>query len=158
VASVRFDDLRPHRRRSFALGRIERVIEAREIGEVVDVLAEVEREVARGRWVAGFVCYEAAPAFDPVMKVSGAASEMPLAWFAVSRRRGPAGPLRGGSYALRPWHSRLSKDEYHQTVDQIRRRIRAGDTYQVNFTFRLEAPFEGSAEAFYRDLVNAQAC
>ena len=37
-------------------------------------------------------------------------------------------------------------------------RIRAGDTYQVNFTFRLQAGFEGSAEAFYRDLVNAQAC
>jgi para-aminobenzoate synthetase/4-amino-4-deoxychorismate lyase len=158
MPSVRFDDLRPHRRRSFALGRIERVIEAREIDEVVDVLAEVEREVARGRWVAGFVCYEAAPAFDPVMKVSGAESRLPLAWFAVSATRRPAGPLRNGPYTLEPWESRLSRDEYHQAVDQIRSRIRAGDTYQVNFTFRLDADFEGSAEAFYRDLVNAQAC
>jgi para-aminobenzoate synthetase/4-amino-4-deoxychorismate lyase len=155
---VRFDDLRPRRRRSFALGGIERILEAREIGEVVDVLAEVEREVARGRWVAGFVCYEAAPAFDPVMEVSGAASPLPLAWFAVSRTRRPAGSLRGGPYTLKPWESRLSKDDYHQSVEHIRQRIRAGDTYQVNFTFRLEAVFEGSAEAFYRDLVNAQAC
>ena len=158
MPSVRFDDLRPRRRRSFALGRIERVLEAKEVGEVVGVLAEVEREVARGRWVAGFVCYEAAPAFDPVMKVSGAASELPLAWFAVSPTRRPAGSLRSGRYTLKPWESRLSKDEYHESVEQIRRRIRAGDTYQVNFTFRLEAPFEGSAEAFYRDPVNAQAC
>jgi para-aminobenzoate synthetase/4-amino-4-deoxychorismate lyase len=28
----------------------------------------------------------------------------------------------------------------------------------VNFTFRLQAGFEGSAESLYRDLVNAQAC
>ena len=158
MPSVRFDDLRPRRRRSFALGRIERVLEAREVGEVVDVLAEVEREVARGRWVAGFVCYEAAPAFDPVMKVSGTESQLPLAWFAVSPTRRPADPLRSGPYTLEPWESRLSKDEYHLSLDQIRNRIRAGDTYQVNFTFRLEAPFKGSAEAFYRDLVNAQAC
>ena len=158
MPSVRFDDLRPRRRRSFALGGIERILEAREIGEVVDVLAEVEREVARGRWVAGFVCYEAAPAFDPVMEVSGAASPLPLAWFAVSRTRRPAGSLGGGPYTLKPWESRLSKDDYHQSVEHIRQRIRAGDTYQVNFTFRLEAVFEGSAEAFYRDLVNAQAC
>ncbi|HKY47300.1 MAG TPA: aminodeoxychorismate synthase component I [Acidimicrobiia bacterium] len=158
MPSVRFDDLRPRRRRSFALGRIERVLEAKEVGEVVDVLAEVEREVARGRWVAGFVCYEAAPAFDPVMKVSGAESQLPLAWFAVSATRRPAGPLRGGPYTLEPWESRLSREEYHKAVDEIRNRIRAGDTYQVNFTYRLDAPFAGSAEAFYRDLVNAQAC
>ena len=125
---------------------------------MVDVLAEVEREVARGRWVAGFVCYEAAPAFDPVMKVSGAESQLPLAWFAVSATRRPAGPLRGGPYTLEPWESRLSREEYHKAVDEIRNRIRAGDTYQVNFTYRLDAPFAGSAEAFYRDLVNAQAC
>ena len=48
MPSARFDDLRPRRRRSFALGEIERVLEAHEIGEVVDVLAEAEREVAPG--------------------------------------------------------------------------------------------------------------
>jgi para-aminobenzoate synthetase/4-amino-4-deoxychorismate lyase len=158
MPSARFDDLRPRRRRSFALGPIERILETREVGEVVEVLAEVEREVARGRWVAGFVCYEAAPAFDPVMKVSNPMSELPLVWFAVSRTRRPAGPLGAGPYSLQPWNSRLSKDDYYQSVEHIRQRIRAGDTYQVNFTFRLEAPFEGLAEAFYRDLVNAQAC
>ncbi len=159
MPSARFDDLRPRRRRSFVLGEIERVLEAREIGEVVGVLAEAEREVARGRWVAGFVAYEAAPAFDPVMRVfDRIVSELPLAWFAVSRTRRQAGSLRGDPYTLKPWASRLTKDDYHHSVDHIRQRIRAGDTYQVNFTFRLEAAFGGSAEAFYRDLVNAQAC
>lgn len=159
MTSARFDDLRPRRRRSFALGEIERVLEARELDEVADVLAEAEREVIRGRWVGGFVAYEAAPAFDPVMRVSDRGeSELPLAWFAVSRTRRPAGSLRDGPYTLKPWNSRLSKDDYYHSVEHILQRIRAGDTYQVNFTFRLEAPFEGSAEAFYRDLVNAQAC
>ena len=48
MPSARFDDLRPRRRRSFALGPIERVLEAKDVGEVVEVLAEAEREVARG--------------------------------------------------------------------------------------------------------------
>jgi para-aminobenzoate synthetase/4-amino-4-deoxychorismate lyase len=159
---ARFDDLRPRRRRSFALGPIERVLEAQDLGDVVEVLTQAEREVARGRWVGGFVSYEAAPAFDPVMRVADTSlspiSDLPLAWFAVSRTRRPAEPLSGDSYALEPWKSQLSKDNYYSAVEEIRRRIRAGDTYQVNFTFRLEAPFTGSVEAFYRDLVNAQAC
>jgi para-aminobenzoate synthetase/4-amino-4-deoxychorismate lyase len=159
MASARFDDLRPSRRRSFALGEIERVLEAREIDQVVDVLAEAEREVARGRWVAGFVCYEAAPAFDAAMRIAdGGPSDLPLAWFAISRSRRPAGSLRLARYGLKPWQSRLTRDDYDRAVGHIRQRIRAGDTYQVNFTFRLQAGFEGSAEAFYRDLVNAQAC
>jgi para-aminobenzoate synthetase/4-amino-4-deoxychorismate lyase len=159
MPSARFDDLRPSRRRSFALGEIERVLETREVGEVVDVLAEAEREVAKGRWVAGFVSYEAAPAFDPAMKVrDDTMSPLPMAWFAVARSRRPAGSLRSAPYALAPWQSRLSRDDYDRSVGHIRQRIRAGDTYQVNFTFRLEAGFDGSAEAFYRDLVNAQAC
>ena len=169
MTAAQFDDLRPHRRRSFALGPIERVLEATEAGEVVEVLAEAEREVARGRWVAGFVCYEAAPAFDPVMKVVEATANaenpagvdsagLPLAWFAVAGSRRAAGALRAGPYSLEHWESVLSVDDYHQSVDHIRDRIRAGDTYQVNFTFRLKAGFEGSPEAFYRDLVNAQAC
>ena len=159
--SARFDDLRPHRRRSFALRDVERVLEARTRGEVVGVLAEAEREVAGGRWVGGFVSYEAAPAFDPAMRVSdepGDDARPPLAWFAVARSRGPAGSLRDDPYRLDPWTNRMSRDEYYRAVDHIRSRIRAGDTYQVNFTFRLDAGFEGAAEALYRDLVNAQAC
>ena len=168
MTAARFDDLRPHRRRSFALGPIERVVEAQEAGQVLEVLAEAEREVARGRWVAGFVCYEAAPAFDPAMKVAQRATPeggvgndspgLPLAWFAISNSRRPAGPLRAEPYSLDHWESQLSVDGYHRSVDHIRGRIRAGDTYQVNFTFRLKAPFAGSPDAFYRDLVNAQAC
>ena len=159
MPSARFDDLRPRRRRSFALGRIERVLQAHTFDQVLEVLAEAEREVASGRWVGGFVSYEAAPAFDPVMKVSGRdESQLPLAWFGVSRTRGPGGPLRDAHYSLDPWRSRISVDDYHDSVDHIRHRIRSGDTYQVNFTFRLEARFDGSPEAFYGDLVNAQAC
>ncbi len=112
--------------------------------------------------MAGFVSYEAAPAFDSAMMVvdrpEGPAAELPLAWFGVARTRGPAPVLAEGPYALEPWQTTLSSEDYHRSVKMIRERIRAGDTYQVNFTFRLAAPFDGSVEAFYRDLVNAQTC
>ncbi len=41
-------------------------------------------------------------------------------------------------------------------IRHIRHYIQAGDTYQVNFTFRLHAAFSGDAFELYRDLVLAQ--
>src|SRR5690606_17928619 len=59
-----------------------RVIEARRLDDVRPALAEVERETAEGAWAAGFVTYEAAPAFDPDLVVRNGA-RMPLAWFGI---------------------------------------------------------------------------
>jgi para-aminobenzoate synthetase/4-amino-4-deoxychorismate lyase len=158
---ARFDDLRPHRRRSFQLDDPVEVLSTTDLGEVAAVLEAAERAVARHKWVAGFVSYEAAPAFDRslvVRDVSGTnVEELPLAWFAVFERRVATTP-NDGDYDLGPWTPSTDEAQHHAAIAEIRRQIREGNTYQVNHTFRLDAPFDGDALALYSDLASSQTC
>ncbi|HSJ33440.1 MAG TPA: aminodeoxychorismate synthase component I [Acidimicrobiia bacterium] len=160
---IRFDDLRPLHRRGFALTDIERILVATRLDEVRTVLAEAESQVAVGKWVGGWISYEAAPAFDPVLQVidptATAFEGLPLVWLAVSRRRHHPNPATAsGDHRLGEWESLTSEEEHRDALATIRRRIEAGDTYQVNHTFLLQAEFAGDPAAFYQRLVRSQSC
>jgi para-aminobenzoate synthetase / 4-amino-4-deoxychorismate lyase len=135
------------------------VIVAEEPGAVLPALREVERQVGEGRHVAGFVSYEAAPGLDPVLAAPHRPS-LPLLWFGVFRERrdGPAGPPAAGAapFELGEWAAGVSRAEYGSRVERIRQWIAAGDTYQVNYTFPLEARFRGDPAALYRHLCVSQ--
>src|SRR6185295_15512921 len=64
-------------------------------------------------------------------------------------------PGRGG-YSLTEWKPSECRDAYERNVREIREAIARGDTYQVNYTFRLRALFGGDAFAFYERLRAAQ--
>src|SRR5690606_33737852 len=158
---IRFDDLRPRHRRGFALTDIEQLLVATRLDEVRTVLAEAEAQVAAGKWVGGWISYEAAPAFDPVLQVidptETAFEGLPLVWLAVSRRRHhPTPATASGDHRLGEWESLTSEEEHRDALAAIRRRIEAGDTYQVNHTFLLQAEFSGDPAAFYQRLVRSQ--
>ncbi|HKX75737.1 MAG TPA: chorismate-binding protein [Acidimicrobiia bacterium] len=159
---ARFDDLRPHRRRSFQLDGLVEVVEAGSAGEVVGVLTTVEKHAREGRWVAGFVAYEAAPAFDGALRVVDPAGtpleEFPLAWFSVWERRVPTHPLSMAGYNLGEFVTDSDETEHAQAVTTIKDLIRQGETYQVNHTLRMRAPFRGDPASLYRDLINSQSC
>src|SRR5205085_345920 len=59
---VRFDDLRSDPPRSFAMAGFERELLARRSEDVPSVIAGVEEETQKGRYAAGFISYEPAPA------------------------------------------------------------------------------------------------
>ena len=46
----------------------------------------------------------------------------------------------------------LSQTDYDAVLEQIKNYIEAGDTYQVNYTFKLLFDFAGCPESLYRDL------
>ncbi len=158
MISARFDDLRPHRRRSFTLSDPLDVLVAETLDEVVPVLERCDALVSDGRWVAGFVTYEAAPAFDRALAALPPAPGLPLAWFAVFDHRRPASldPVR--PYRLGPWTATVDQEHHRAAVEAIREHILDGDTYQVNHTFRMISPFEGDARSFYMDLSRSQSC
>ncbi len=121
--------------------------------------AGVEEAAAHGYLAAGFVAYEAAAAFG--LAVRPPAGPLPLAWFGLFPEahvrtlatipdawRSPLVPL--------PWQPSLDRDAYGRAVDQIRRHIADGDTYQLNYTFRLRAPFTGDARPLFAALADAQ--
>ena len=58
------------------------LVVAREIDEVLPALRKVEAECGRGAHAAGFVAYEAAPAFDPALRTKRDQA-FPLLWFGL---------------------------------------------------------------------------
>ncbi len=158
MITARFDDLRPHRHRSFALSDPIEILVADRIDQVAGVLERCEQLVKAGYWVAGYVAYEAAPAFDPALAVRPAVPGLPYAWFAVFSRRGPAPDPAPLPYSLGRWEAAIDAARHHQGVETIRHHILQGDTYQVNHTFRMMAPFSGDAASLYADLSRSQSC
>jgi para-aminobenzoate synthetase/4-amino-4-deoxychorismate lyase len=140
-----------------AFQRPARVLVAREQGEVLQLLAEVEREARAGRWAVGHVAYEAAGAFDRAL-VTRAPGPGPLATFGIFDGPVPPGPPAGDA-SLGPLSPELDRAAHGAGVAAIREALAAGAAYQVNLTFRLRAPFHGDPFALYERLRRAQgAC
>ena len=119
-----------------------RIIETSSIAEVIPCLEEIERLVSEGFYAAGFLSYEAGPAFDSSFKAHEL-SDFPLLWFGVYEK--PAritlpSPSDGSLSAL-GWQPSIDPADYETAVRKIKMYIEQGDTYQVNFSFRLHAEY-----------------
>ena len=132
------------------------VWEAQRLEDVRGAIHRAEAEARSGSWVAGFVSYEAAPAFDPRLAVGTPSPGLPPAWFAGFDAAVPEPVAPGGDYRITPWQPELPEDHYTQHVEVIRDLIRLGDTYQTNYTFRLRGEAEGDLGSLYADLLAAQ--
>jgi para-aminobenzoate synthetase/4-amino-4-deoxychorismate lyase len=171
VTRARFDDLAPGSERSFRLTGPVAELVAATADEVLPILGRAEAEAAGGRWVAGFVTYEAAPALDPACAVraveAGSAwAELPLAWFGVFEGREPVPPPEPssdpGPADAAGWRPSIPRDRYLDAVERIRELIAAGEAYQVNHTLRMRtelgagATADGGLDRRYAELVLAQ--
>ena len=114
------------------------VLAAYRTSEVQTVLAEAARLSGKGCWVAGFVAYEAAPAFDAALVTQAPAAGWPLAWFAAYGSARPATAPRPDLQPLN-WRPDCDYPTYAARIVQLRDHILAGDIYQANFTQRLTA-------------------
>ena len=155
---ARFDDI--INGRSFELIDGTATLVATELSEVPAVLAAAQEAARSGQWVAGYLTYEAATAFDAALVVKESDTGT-LAWFGVfeGRRQMPPAvhdPTVSGAYVVSQWKAGLSRQQYNDAFDRIQRYILDGHTYQVNLTFPLHAAFTGDPEVFYNDLVCAQ--
>jgi para-aminobenzoate synthetase/4-amino-4-deoxychorismate lyase len=145
-------------RRSFAFSGFAGELCARRPEEVRPVLEEAARAVKAGRHAAGFIAYEAAPGFDPAF-VTHPPGDLPLAWFGLFAGRSAVQPgslASGGTFEAPAWQPSVTREAYDASVQRIRALIAAGDTYQVNFTFRMRSRFAGDERAFYQHLCRSQ--
>ena len=138
-----------------------RILQTNDINEVSGILKQLDEAADQGYYAAGFVSYEAAPAFDPAMEVRPA-SDFPLLWFGIFEEPQKSALALGTSsqsdeeYGVSNWQMAGSPEAYQQGIRKIKRAIEEGDTYQVNYTERLHADFSGSDFAFYRQLARNQ--
>jgi para-aminobenzoate synthetase/4-amino-4-deoxychorismate lyase len=147
------DDCGPKGRACFT--RPAEIIVARSACEVRPALRRIERAAAGGMYAAGYVAYEAAPAFDRAFVVRPDA-RAPLLWFGIFDAPSELKPAGDGEFRLSEWTPSVRRGEYDRCVGVARDRIARGDTYQVNYTLRLRAGFEGDDFAFYERLRAAQ--
>lgn len=133
------------------------VIAAHTSAEVRPALDVVAAAARAGRYAAGFVAYEAAPAFEPAFRVHPPTNDLPLLWFGIFDAPQPAPAFAPGPFALSEWQPTVSRPAYAAAIGAVREAIARGDTYQANYTMRLRAQFSGDDLAFYEQLRAAQA-
>jgi para-aminobenzoate synthetase/4-amino-4-deoxychorismate lyase len=137
-----------------------------------DSLPDVLRTAAdavdtRGMWAVCMLSYEAAAAFDPAL-LTHPPDGFPLA--VVSLHRSPrvlaslpppeedrvagpdAPPERPGPGSQ--WLPSITRAAHAEAVHRIRDLIARGDTYQVNFSFRLRTEFARDPYALFRRLAS----
>ena len=137
-----------------------RILVTHRIEEVLPLIRDIEETVQRERLhAAGFISYEASPAFDPALPVKED-SAFPLLWFGLfdqpNRISLPDVPPESGPPIA--WQPSASREEYERCIHAIREHIRNGDTYQVNFTYRLRAVMDRDPwELFLRIAGDGQA-
>lgn len=141
------------------------VIVARRADQVRAALARADRARAAGRWLAGYVAYEAGYALEP--KLAGlmpARRPAPLVLLGVFD--GPAdatgvlarAAAEAGAARLSPLRRGISRRAYGAAMDRVMGYIAAGDCYQINLTFPLLARLEaGTALGLYGALRARQA-
>lgn len=109
------------------------------------MLAVLEKKVGKGKFAAGFLSYEAAPAFDKAHKVRNL-TDFPLLWFGIYDHAPKIfAPNLESVIEFKHIDSKpeLTKDEYVSAIRKIEKYIGDGDIYQANFTFRSEIFFSG---------------
>lgn len=132
-----------------------KVLETNQTGEVRPLLEEVEKAVNEGYYAAGFLSYEAAPAFHPAMAVHENPS-LPLAWFGIFNAPETPDAFTEEAYETSDWQLDSPPRHYADGIRRIKQAIEKGETYQVNYTDRLHAEFRGSARSFWQQLARNQ--
>ncbi len=136
------------------------IISARNLDDVHSALQEVERLVNSNNWhAAGFVSYEAAPAFDSALHVLDA-GDFPLLWFGLYSepqiiQASEIFKELGGSVDL-DWNPSIERESYNSAIEKIKDHIALGRTYQVNYTMRLNSEFNSNEWVFFQHLAQTQ--
>jgi para-aminobenzoate synthetase / 4-amino-4-deoxychorismate lyase len=131
------------------------------IDEVVSILGDVEQGLKSGLYAAGFISYEASLAFDQALKTRPT-EDFPLIWFglyeqAERRTTIPSfSPSEGDHQDQLSWIASTSRKEYDRAIAKIKNYIAHGDTYQVNYTYRLRSSFSGDPYKLFVELARAQ--
>ncbi len=136
------------------------IYKAWSIEEVLVRLNEIERAVdERGLYAAGLIAYEAAPAFDSANRVYPSSdSNFPLLWFGIYEEPEHLSALeRPIEQATQPvgWKAEVTEANYRRAIHRIKRAIAHGETYQVNYTYRMRIAWNEDPWPVFANLVNA---
>ncbi|WP_375261333.1 aminodeoxychorismate synthase component I [Palleronia sp.] len=134
-----------------------RLIEVHAPEDVIPAFEALEAERRRGRWLAGYVSYEAGYVLShKLADLLPSEREVPLLSFGVFEAPEPAAPVAAGSAHLYDLTPRWGADRYETAFAQVHDYIGAGDIYQANLTFPIDAHTTGKPRDLYAALIARQ--
>ncbi len=110
----------------------------RDMADVVPALARLDAVRAAGKWVAGYISYEAGFVFEPRLAGLALPSDTPLLAFGIYDAPQPFPDLVPGPVRVAPLQTMVPRADYDAAMATVRDYVAAGDCYQVNLTFPLE--------------------
>ena len=138
------------------------------------LFGEIEQALASGAYVAGYLAYECGENLRKMGHRGQQNTKLPPGWFGVYSKAyifdHRTGEFEGDtpeknpaedsnidqSFAIQNLRLGIDEKSYAQKIAAIQEYIRAGDTYQVNFTDQVRFDFSGSAMALFAALINSQ--
>lgn len=140
------------------------IVTARKAEDVLPALARLEEARRAGRWLAGYVSYEAGYVFEEKLRpLIIDDRETPLLSIGIfDAPEDPDHPLasapeeRAADPFLTDPRAAWDFETYRQRFDKLHRHIRRGDCYQANLTMPVTASWSGSARAAFWSLVARQ--
>ncbi|MGO7017701.1 aminodeoxychorismate synthase component I [Rhizobium leguminosarum] len=140
------------------------IIVARTRAEFFAGLARMEQARAAGKWLAGYMAYEAGYLFEEKLaSFAGEHRETPLICFGVFDAP------QADTHPLAQPKQRLENEEfltapkaawdfpiYKERFDRLHQHLRLGDAYQANLTMPIEARWSGDSRAAFWSLIERQ--
>lgn len=135
--------------------------------DVPEAFARLEAGRAAGLYAAGFFSFELGYVLEPrLAPLLPAARRVPLLWFGLYNKPAQlteaevdhwlSTHTKSGSYQFSNVTRAWTKEEYVARFEKVQDKIRAGDIYQLNLTFKARFRLSGSPLTFYRDLRQRQ--
>ncbi|KOF18162.1 aminodeoxychorismate synthase [Ensifer adhaerens] len=141
----------------------ERVVTARTKAEFRHGLAELERAHQAGKWIAGFMAYEAGHLFEEKLSpFAEEGRETPLMSFGIFDAPSDDHPLAEPQRRMEnePFlaEPRAAWDfsTYRERFDRLHQHLRQGDCYQANLTMPIRARWSGDPRAAFWSLIERQ--
>ncbi|MBY5375249.1 aminodeoxychorismate synthase component I [Rhizobium leguminosarum] len=140
------------------------IIVARTRAEFFAGLARMEQAKAAGKWLAGYMAYEAGYLFEEKLApFAGEHRETPLICFGVFDAP------QADTHPLAQPRQRLENEEfltapkaawnfpiYKERFERLHQHLRLGDAYQANLTMPIEARWSGDPRAAFWSLIERQ--
>ena len=135
--------------------------EVRDLDQLPAAFATIDEALAQGHWVAGYLAYEcgyhweptAYPGYKPTLNT------LPLAALGIYGEPTlciPSSQRPSHEVGLTNLSVSLTREQYTLQFDQAQQYISAGDTYQLNLTAEMRAPYAGDPADLFAHMMAAQ--
>ncbi|MBP9886855.1 MAG: aminodeoxychorismate synthase component I [Leptospiraceae bacterium] len=142
------------------------ILEAYTLKEAETILRNVEIYINKGYYLAGYISYETGYLFEESFKRKWMDIKFssPLIWFGVYvspkvevvTKEKTFKFTKENSFSIQNLFLDLDFQTYEKKILKILEHIKNGETYQVNFSFRMNFDFVGDVSALYESLVLSQ--